>query len=97
MLDNFKTIKYAYNIKCIIWKNKHITIDGKSIYWKDWYENDVIFIQDFMNKNGTWMSFNQFSNNYNIRTNFLKHLGILSAVKMCSESNKCGSLNKTSY
>ena len=34
-----------------------------------------------MNTNGTSMSFDQFSNKCNIRTFFLKYLGILSAVK----------------
>ena len=85
LLDYFKAIKYAYNGECIIWNNKHITIDGKSIFWKDWYENGVTYIHDLTNENGTWMTFNEFSNKYIIRTNFLKYLGILSAVKCAAK------------
>ena len=36
LLDYFKTIKYAYNGECIIWNNKHIPIEDKSIFWKDY-------------------------------------------------------------
>ena len=85
LLDYFKTIKYAYNGECIIWNNKHIIIEGKSIFWKDWYENGVKYMQDLTNRNGTWMSFSQFSNKYNIRTNFLTYLGLLSAVKCAAK------------
>ena len=38
-------------------------------------------MQDLMNENCTWMTFEQFSNRFRIRTNFLTYLGILSAVK----------------
>ena len=36
------------------------------------------------NGDGTWMSFQQYSNNYKIKTNFLMYLGVLSAVKHAS-------------
>ena len=53
----------------------------KVFFWKDYFDNGIVHIHDLMNKNGTWMSFDQFSNKYNARTNFPKYLGILSAVK----------------
>ena len=81
MLDYFKSIRYVYDGENIIWNNKYITVDRKSIFWKDWFEKGVIFIQDFLNINGTWMSFQEFTSKYKIRTNFLKYLGILSSVK----------------
>ena len=34
-----------------------------------------------MNENGSWVSFNQFQNNYGIETIILRHLQILSSVK----------------
>ena len=46
LLDYFSAIKYAYNGECIIWNNRHVLIEGKSIFWKDWFENGVIYIQD---------------------------------------------------
>ena len=81
MLDYNKLIMNDYAGECIIWNNKRIMIEEKSIFWRDWFEKGVIYIHDFLNSNGTWMSFDQFSNKFNIRTNFLKYLGMLSAVK----------------
>ena len=81
LLDYFKSIRYIYNGECIIWNNRYITVEGKSIFWRDWFENGVIYMQDLVDRNGTWMSFDEFSNKYKIRTNFLKYFGLLSAVK----------------
>ena len=55
----------------IIWNNRSIFIENKSIYFKDWAEKGVIFVQDFLNKNGDWMTFQEFIDKYYIRTNFL--------------------------
>ena len=81
ILNYYKEITKRYEGESIIWNNRYILIEGKSIFWKDWFDNGIVHIHDLMNTNGTWMSFDQFSNKYNVRTNFLKYLGILSAVK----------------
>ena len=64
LLDYFKIIKYVYNGESIIWNNKNIIIDGKSVFWKDWFENGVVYIHDLINENGIGMSFNQFSKKF---------------------------------
>ena len=32
----------------IIWNNKDITIEGKSLYWKTWSEPGIYFVQDLL-------------------------------------------------
>jgi len=34
----------------ILWNNKDITIEGKSINWKAWFDKDIHFVQDLLNK-----------------------------------------------
>ena len=84
MLDYALEILYSENRCDIIWNNKSILIDGKSIYFREWHTKGVTYIQDLLNRDGTWMSFQQFSNNYKIKTNFLRYLGVLNAVKQAS-------------
>ena len=67
-------LKFFSENRCdIIWNNKSILIDGKSIYFREWHTKGVTYIQDLLNTDGTWMSFQQFSINYKIKTNFLRH------------------------
>ena len=56
--------------------NRTILIDGKRIFLKEWYDKEVIFIQDFCNENGKRLSFQQFYSLNGIRTNFLRYMGI---------------------
>ena len=84
MLDYALEILYSENRCDIIWNNKSILIDGKSIYFREWHTKGVTYIQDLLNRDETWMSFQQFSNNYKIKTNFLRYLGVLNAVKQAS-------------
>ena len=81
MLEFFKEIFCEYIGEGIIWNNKHILIGGQSIFLRDWYEKGVIFISDLCDHHGAWLSYDAFCKKYNIRTNYLRHLGIVSAAK----------------
>ena len=69
----------------IIWNNKNILLEGKSIFWQTWFDKGIIFIHDFINPDGTWMSYKEFNQKYGLRTNFLRYLGILSIIKKASK------------
>ena len=81
MLDFFKEIFCEYTGEGIIWNNKHILVSGQSILMRDWYEKGIIFISDLCDQYGAWWSYDAFCKKYNIRTNYLRYLGIVSAVK----------------
>ena len=34
----------------ILWNNKHILIDGKSVYWKEWHEAGILRIKDLLDE-----------------------------------------------
>ena len=81
MLDFFKEILCEYAGEGIIWNNKYILIGGQSIFMRDWYEKGIIFISDLCDQYGAWLSYDAFCKKYNIRTNYLRYLGIVSAAK----------------
>ena len=55
MLDYAKEIFFFDMSYAIIWNNRSILIQNKSIYLKEWVEKGVIFVQDLINEDGSWM------------------------------------------
>ena len=44
----------------IIWNNKHILIDGKSVYWKEWHDAGILRIKDLLDKSNRFITPNKF-------------------------------------
>ena len=81
MLDYASEIMFKHLGQNIIWNNRNILVEGKSIFFREWYEKGVVFLSDLCDENGAWLSFDTFCNTYNVRTNFLRYLGVISAAK----------------
>ena len=64
----------------IIWNNKFITIAGKSVFYRSWYEAGVKYIKDLITENGNLMTLNAFQHTFGIKTHFLQYLGLLNAI-----------------
>ena len=67
--------------KCIIWNNKEILIQNTSFFWKTWFEKGIIFIQDLLHISGRWMTQQEISNKYNVKSNFLQYLSLMTAMR----------------
>ena len=85
LLDYFSELQDQYRDDCfkgdlIIWNNRDITIEGKSLYWKTWSERGVYFVQDLLKNTGKYLSFEEFKTKYNIEVNFIYYCQILSAI-----------------
>jgi len=63
----------------IIWNNRFITIDGSSVYYKQWHEAGVTKIGDIF-KEDSFLTFNDFASTFQIKTNFLKYYGLCHAI-----------------
>ena len=61
LLDYAKEIIRADDANLIIWNNKNALLNGKSIFWKTWIEKGMMFIHDFINPGGTWMTYHEFN------------------------------------
>jgi len=64
----------------ILWNNRDITIEGKSLFWKRWAENGIHYIQDILNENGKFLTFEEFNQKYNMLVNFLNFFQILASI-----------------
>ena len=63
-----------------IWYNKNIKIENKMIFKKSWVENSIYFINDLINDKGEFLSYEEFSTTFNIRSTFLEYYGIINAI-----------------
>ena len=64
----------------IIWNNKLVTIAGKSVFYRSWYEAGVKYIKDLTTEDGNLMTLNVFQHTFCIKTHFLQYLGLLNAI-----------------
>ena len=89
---------YSNGQEFILFNNKEIRIENKTIFLKSWFENEILTIQDILNENGKFLSFNEFKQNYNVNCNFLIYFQIINAIpKHLSEKAKNAQLNKNYF
>ena len=64
----------------ILFNNKEILVGGKPIFISEWLNSNILFIQDLLNSNGHFMSYQEFKNKYACKTNFLQFYQVVSAI-----------------
>ena len=67
--------------KQYLWWNDKIKIGNKSVGYRHWIKKGVMFVNDLLNNNGTFMTEVEFEETYNVQTNILEYNGILRAIK----------------
>ena len=96
MLDYFQELRQvnqnSYESDLILWNNQNITIEFKSLYWKRWTENEIYYIQDILNENGKFLSFEECNRKYNMSANFLNFFQILASIPPSLKSKAASTL-----
>ena len=67
-------------IKEHLWHNSNITIGGKSVYYKTWFNKGVHYINDMLDENGNFLTNNMFTETFQIRIDFLTYAGLIRAI-----------------
>ena len=84
MLDYFKEVRSGYpdvyNSEFVLWNNKEITIESKSIFWKCLFEKGIYFVQDLLNRDGNFLSLEIIQRKYNVQLNYLKYFQLIAAI-----------------
>ena len=84
MLDYFQELcqvnQDSYKSDLILWNNQDITIEGKSLYRRRWIDNGIDYIQDLLNENGKFLTFEEFNQKYNMSADFLNFFQILASI-----------------
>ena len=64
----------------ILFNNKETLVDGKPIFFSEWFKKGIISIKDLLNENDNFLTFDEFSLKYSCKTNFLQYYQVISAV-----------------
>ena len=64
----------------ILFNNKEILVGGKPIFISEWFNSNILFIQDLLNSNGQFMTYQEFTNKFPCKTNFLQFYQVVSAI-----------------
>ena len=64
----------------ILWFNKKIRIQNKTVFYKKWYTKGIRCLKDLLKSNNTFLSYHDFKAKYGIETNELVYMGFIDAV-----------------
>ena len=65
----------------ILWNNKEIKINGRTIFLKEWFNNGIMTISDMLKENNLFYTIKELEENFNIKTNFVTYYGITQAIR----------------
>ena len=55
-------------------------IQNNMLFWKSWFNRKVLFVQDILNTNGSFLTFEEFQSKFKIKTNFLQYFQLMAAI-----------------
>ena len=64
----------------ILWNNKNITIEGKSVYWKEWHTTGIDRLEDLLDEKNSFLGYHQFCRKTGLKTPFTKFFELISAI-----------------
>ena len=71
-----------------LWQNTLIRVGNKPIHHKSWSSKGVRNVGHLMKDSAHFLSFEDFTERFNIKTNFLTFQGVISAIKVLWKSNE---------
>jgi len=64
----------------IIWNNRKILIYGKSVFYKGWFDQNIIRIQDLYQEDGKFLSFKSNCDKFKLKMPFTLYYGLINAI-----------------
>lgn len=63
---------YDWMQDMVLCNNKDIHVGGKPVFIREWFDSNILSIQDLLNSNGQLLSCQEFNNTYACNTNFVQ-------------------------
>ena len=64
-----------------LWNNNDIKIANRPIFYKQWFDKNILFLKDLFDEQGKLMDFYNFCLKYQIHVNFVEYFGVRAAVE----------------
>ena len=79
-LELKESFRYQSGQEQILFNNKDILINGRAIFYRNWFEHGICLVRDLLNVNGKFLSYNEFIQKYDLKCNFLIYFQVVSAI-----------------
>ena len=84
-----------------IFNNPEIKLNHECIFWKEWINKGIYYINDIVTDNLSFYQFNEFKRIYNTKTDFVSYNGLICQLKKIYRSiikeNEINVTNKIQY
>ncbi|KAL9974209.1 hypothetical protein ACROYT_G011222 [Oculina patagonica] len=100
ILNFFQELKTLYGYDqasdLVLYNNKEIQVDQKTIFISNWMEEGIVSIKDLLKEDGRYLSFQEFKEKFSCNTNFLQYFQIISAIpdRLLLKARQLESFNK---
>ena len=64
----------------IIWNNRNIKIEGKTLVYINWFEKNILHIRDLLQNDGSFLSLKQLSEKFHFKTPFTLYFGLINSI-----------------
>jgi len=64
----------------ILWNNCNISLDKMSVFYKNWFTHNIIYLNDFLNEHSNFYKFHEFKAKYNFNAPFIVFYGLIDAI-----------------
>ena len=64
----------------IIWNNKHMLINGKAMFYKEWFNKGIKYIKYSIHENGHFLTTDEINNKYRIAVNIMTYNSIKASI-----------------
>lgn len=58
------------------WYNENITMGGQLIFFTDWFNKNIVYFNDLLDENGSFLSLKDLQSKFDVKSNFLTYLGL---------------------
>ena len=74
--------KKNINLKVeIIWNNTDVKVNGKTVFFKKWYDKGVMNISHLPDERNNFLSLDKFTEKFNLKIHFTTYFGLIHAIK----------------
>ncbi|XP_052074422.1 uncharacterized protein LOC127712168 [Mytilus californianus] len=81
IIDKDENNTWEYFLSSPLWMNNCIKIENKPVFYKNWFNKGIVFINDIISDAGKILSLEQLEETFKVDRNVMKYNSIISAVK----------------
>ena len=80
MTKDSKRSEISLTYEEVIWNKRKILISGEPVFYKGWFDQNIIRIQDLRQEDGKFLSFKNFCYKFKLKTPFTLYFGLINAI-----------------